>query len=296
MDQLYFADSESSTIRVANYAEDELSVVSGTTENDLFDYGDIDGELGENRLQHALGVVGDGADNIYIADTYNSKIKVVAAGETATQTLFGLDMPGFADGDASAAMFNEPGGLDYVDGKLYVADTNNHVIRVIDLETETVSTVEFPNPQALQINGRATVVGGNEFSGAETLSEQAVAAGDGEIVLNIMLPDGYKINDLAPSLAEYATSGAGVQLGDASEHTIEETELRVPVTLVEGEDTLLGSFDVYYCEAINETLCFIEQFAVEIPVTVSDDADDSRIVVEREIVPPADFAVSGLEG
>ena len=82
--KLYFADSESSTIRLADFENDLVSVVSGTTGNSLFEFGDIDGELGENRLQHALGIEGGPDGTIYIADTYNSRIKVIGAGETGT--------------------------------------------------------------------------------------------------------------------------------------------------------------------------------------------------------------------
>ncbi len=283
-DQLFFADSESSTIRVADIAEDQLAVVSGTTDNSLFDYGDIDGAPGESRLQHALGVVGDGAGTLYVADTYNSKIKQVSLDDYITETLAGAE-PGYVDGPLDAARFNEPGGLSYIDGLLYIADTNNHAIRVLDVEAGEVTTVTFPNPEALQIGGQATVIGGNAFSGAQTLDGQTVTAGDGEIVFEALLPEGYKINDLAPSVATFAAGGEAVLL-DETRYTIEDTTLTVPVTFEDGETTLQASFDVYYCEAVNETLCFIEQFAVEIPVTVGDGEADA-VTIQREIVPPA---------
>jgi hypothetical protein len=165
-----------------------------------------------------------------------------------------------------------------------VADTNNHAIRVIDLEAGQVSTVTFPNPEALQINGRATVVAGNEFAGAETLAAQTVAAGEGEIILNLLLPAGYKINDLAPSQAVVSASEAVMLEG--TDYTIENVELAIPAAFTQGEDTLLGSFEVYYCEAVNESLCFIERFAVEVPVTVSEDATTTQINISREITPP----------
>jgi hypothetical protein len=41
----------------------------------------------------------------------------------------------------SQRLFNEPGGLSYADGKLYVADTNGHRIQVVDLKTKAVSTL-----------------------------------------------------------------------------------------------------------------------------------------------------------
>ena len=117
--KLYFADSESSTIRLADFENDRITVVAGTTNNHLFEYGDIDGELSLNRLQHALGVEGGSNGDIYIADTYNSRIKVIRAGSTATRSVFGLGgLGGYADGDATVAEFDEPGGISYAAGIL----------------------------------------------------------------------------------------------------------------------------------------------------------------------------------
>jgi len=39
------------------------------------------------------------------------------------------------------ARFREPGGLSYAKGKLYVADTNNHRVRVLALPTGTATTL-----------------------------------------------------------------------------------------------------------------------------------------------------------
>jgi sugar lactone lactonase YvrE len=58
-------------------------------------------------------------------------------------TFLGTGKPGCVDGDIERAQFNEPGGMDTSpDGStLYVADTNSHAIRVVDLKTKTVSSV-----------------------------------------------------------------------------------------------------------------------------------------------------------
>ncbi|HIE94300.1 MAG TPA: hypothetical protein EYQ83_16100 [Acidobacteria bacterium] len=39
------------------------------------------------------------------------------------------------------ATFDEPAGVAFADGRIYVADTNNHLIRVIDLEADVVTTL-----------------------------------------------------------------------------------------------------------------------------------------------------------
>ena len=201
---LYFADSESSSIRVANLETETVDIVAGPLENNLFAFGDVDGKVGVSRLQHPLGVTGDENGVIYITDTYNSRIKRIDPDSKTTTTVFGVGDHSFRDGGPDEAAFYEPGGLDYANGKLYVADTNNHAVRVIDLETNIVSTVAFPNPEALQMEGRITVAGGNQAQAMRiTLDAQTVAPGAGEIVLRIALPDGYKINEQAPSQVQW---------------------------------------------------------------------------------------------
>ena len=103
----------------------------------LFDFGDIDGVGRDARLQHPLGLVYY-ENMLYVADTYNSKIKRVDPETKEVRTFLG-DSHGWREGNAP--LFYEPGGIDAAGGKLYVADTNNHVIRVIDLETEETSTM-----------------------------------------------------------------------------------------------------------------------------------------------------------
>jgi len=287
---LYFADSESSSIRVADLRENEVRTLAGPTRNDLFQFGDVDGEVGISRLQHALGVVAGDDGKLYVADTYNSKIKQLDPETSVIETLFGLGgLGGFRDGDAAIAEFDEPGGLDYANGRLYVADTNNHAIRVIDLQAGEVSTIVFPNPEALQIEDRPMVVAGNAALGLQiTLPEQALAAGEGEIELRINLPAGYKLNNLAPFTSEWLTANEAIVIAepDLRQRLVEpELPLRVPVTLHAGEDLLHGDLTIYYCEAINESLCFIEQVSIDAPVVVGA-GDTTTIVLEHTIVPP----------
>jgi thiol-disulfide isomerase/thioredoxin len=290
-EQLYFADSESSSVRVVDFTTNQVRTLAGPTINNLFEFGDVDGAPGVSRLQHVLGVVGGEDGVLYVADTYNSRIKALDLETNEIQTVFGLGgTGGFRDGGADVAEFDEPGGIDYANGRLYVADTNNHAIRVIDLETGEVSTVVFPNPEALQIGEEATVVGGNAAQGLQIeLPEQTVAAGEGEIVLEITLPDGYKLNNLAPFTSTWSSSGEAIQISEENQsQSIVEPELpiRVPVTLTEGSDVLHGELIIYYCEAVQENLCFIDQITIDAPVTVSADGDEATIVVERVVEPP----------
>jgi DNA-binding beta-propeller fold protein YncE len=80
-------------------------------------------------LQHPLGVVFH-RQRLYVADTYNDKIKVIEPATGETKTLAGTGRPGRSD-DPPA--FNEPGGISAAGDLLYIADTNNHLIRTIAL-------------------------------------------------------------------------------------------------------------------------------------------------------------------
>ena len=71
------------------------------------------------------------------------QIKRINPSTCVIETLAGSGSAGMLDGDFTTAEFNEPGGLCIGQGgkKLYVADTNNHTIRVLDLEEKIVSQV-----------------------------------------------------------------------------------------------------------------------------------------------------------
>jgi thiol-disulfide isomerase/thioredoxin len=289
--KLYFADSESSTIRLADFDNDLVTVVAGTTDNNLFDFGDIDGELGVNRLQHALGIQGVPNGDFYIADTYNSRIKVIRDGETSIETVYGQGgLGGYADGGADAAEFDEPGGLSYADGKLYVADTNNHVIRVIDLETETVETLRFSNPEALVVERNAvTILGGNASDNSSiVLDTQTIMAEDNDITLTISLPEEFKINDLIDSRLEVTSYSDDMQV-DAITVIVDQLTTSVPITVSKGEGELNADLTLYYCREGEEALCFIDSVTYTIPISVSDDSTDTSIALERDVIPPADL-------
>ena len=91
-------------------------------------------------MQHALGVAYAGG-RLYVADTYNHKIKIIDPVARTSQTWIGNGQIGWQDGAAGQAELAEPSGLSVAGDKLYIADTNNHLIRVADLATGEVSTL-----------------------------------------------------------------------------------------------------------------------------------------------------------
>ncbi|KAH8252068.1 hypothetical protein KR032_003262 [Drosophila birchii] len=133
-DYLFIADSESSSIRKASMIDGKVMPVVGGDRNplNLFAFGDADGKLFNAKLQHPLAVTYDDVNNrIYVADTYNHKIKIINIEDNNISTLI------IKSHDGSDLMLNEPAGLcvDVHGRKLLVSDTNKHTIHIIDLKT-----------------------------------------------------------------------------------------------------------------------------------------------------------------
>ncbi|HXG12556.1 MAG TPA: thioredoxin-like domain-containing protein [Gemmataceae bacterium] len=137
---LYVADSEVSGIRAIDLGPN--GKVRTLVGRGLFDFGDQDGVGADVCLQHPLGVtLADGL--LYVADSYNHKIKRLDPRTAAVARFLGSGRPGFRDGRGPEAEFSEPGGLWAAAGRLYVADTNNHAVRVCDLASGEVRTLEI---------------------------------------------------------------------------------------------------------------------------------------------------------
>jgi DNA-binding beta-propeller fold protein YncE len=271
--RIYFADSESSSIRWADPGADgEVGLLAGTAEN-LFDFGLVDGVGPEARFQHPLGVVHvDGL--LFVADTYNSALRVIDLASGAVTTLAGGDQ-GWADGLESR--FSEPGGISFASGYLYVADTNNHVIRRVDAATGEAETLVLYGIERFPYTG--------SDGGPATFEIGAVAAGPGagRVVLDLMLPAGYKLNDIAPLTIAWSVEGDAADFGDHALVSIVEPglPLEIPVTWSTGEATLRGELTVYYCTEESSELCLVHQVVLEVPVVVAPGGPEAVLVAYR---------------
>src|SRR5438045_3665381 len=200
---LYVADAESNTIRAVTLedstrgdskadgselktdAQVKTASLSSSVEEvrtlaggDLFDFGDRDGAGDDVRLQHPLGLALY-QNQLFIADTYNHKIKVLDPRARTVKTFAGTGKPGQADGAQSS--FYEPGGLSVARGRLYVADTNNHAVRVVDLSTKQTSTLvirglEPPAPPASASDSSETA--GPNAEETKLAPQQLASSGD----------------------------------------------------------------------------------------------------------------------
>jgi sugar lactone lactonase YvrE len=265
---LFVADSEISSIRaVDTKSGGSVVTVAG---GDLFDYGDKDGSGDDVRLQHPLGVTfADG--KVFIADTYNHKIKVLNPATRSVTSLVGSTSPGLEDGDK--AKFFEPGGLSEADGKLFVADTNNHAVRVVDLASRKVSTLALKGLKPVSLPVSSDEVAPN----AETLTlpAQKVTPGQaGKLILDIALPGGFHFNDAIEQRYQIKVSGTGPLMFAPGDVKKASKLLTFPVSVPfeaakTGKMELEVSATFYYCREDNTGVCQIKSVIWKVPVEIT---------------------------
>ncbi len=85
----------------------------------------------------------DGMGGLYVADTLNHAIRKIDLAAGTIATVAGTGVAGFSGdgGAATSAQLNNPADIEYVDGMLWIADTLNNRVRVLDTATGTIETV-----------------------------------------------------------------------------------------------------------------------------------------------------------
>lgn len=131
---LYVADTGNHAVRKISPS----GVVSTLAGDGVAGY--RDGQGAAARFNGPVGVAVDAAGVVYVADTYNDRIRKITPDGVVT-TLAGSGRAGLTDGAAAEAQFDTPAGvLVTPDGVLLVADTGNDAIRQIGSDG-TVSTL-----------------------------------------------------------------------------------------------------------------------------------------------------------
>ncbi len=143
---LYVSDASNQLIRRIVIATAAVTTIAGGVGQAGF----ADGTGTAARFNQPRGLALDGNGKLYVADSANSSIRAIALAGGVVTTLAGTGMPGPSDGVGTAAAFDNARGV-VCDGlgNLYVADTNNSMVRKIVIATATVTTIA----------GKAHVVG-----------------------------------------------------------------------------------------------------------------------------------------
>jgi thiol-disulfide isomerase/thioredoxin len=262
-------------------APEQVRTLAG---GDLFEFGDEDGAGDSVRLQHPLGVAYVEGRGVFVADTYNHKIKLLDADTRSVRTFAGTGHPGQSDGEKPS--FYEPGGLSYAAGKLYIADTNNHAVRVVDARTGAASTLAL---KGLRPPTSSTVaVADDAATGAEEIKltrQRLLTGAPSALVLDVMLPAGYHLNEAAPQRVRVSVEGGSRLLAlegaTPAAFTRAGRDVRLPLrvpfkALAPGAAELRARVTLYYCREDNTGTCRIKTLAWRIPVEVAANAGAPR--------------------
>ena len=256
--KLYIADSEVSGVREIDLSPGgQVKTIIG---KGLFEFGDIDGKYPKARLQHPIGIAyHDGL--LYVADTYNHKVKKVDPRTKEVSTLIGKGAPGMDDGPAKSASLNEPNGLAFAGGRIFITDTNNHSIRIFDPISGNVST--------LSLKGLEMLTQGEAFHGEEKeLPEMEIAPGTSKLSLEIKLPKGTDFTKDAPFNIETKSDNPKVVGINSSKISKPSQRLEIPITSSPGKTNVTVDLNIYYCSG-NQGQCFFKDVRLKIPVNVT---------------------------
>jgi DNA-binding beta-propeller fold protein YncE len=279
---LYVADTEVNALRVLSLDPD--GVTTTVAGGGLFTFGDRDGAGQNVKLQHPQGVAAS-RGRIFIADTYNHKIKQFDATSGQVQTLAGAGTAGYRDGSLDRALFYEPSGLSADGDQLYVADTNNHRVRVIDLAAGLVSTFDFKgltSPSESDILASAV-----EDDLVETMKlDRHVWPALSHTTARIHLhpPKGWKVNARAPGRLTVTIDGDAVGVAAAyTGRTLRPmpAQLTVPFHVARAGTAALVRVNLAFvvCRSGDEGVCVPRQVAWKIPVQSAKQAPPADLLL-----------------
>ncbi len=258
---LYVADAEASAVRRV-FLDEKPPRIETMVGQGLFEFGDVDGPPEKARLQHVLGVA-YGNGTLYLADTYNHKIKALDPESGVVSTVYGKDEPGLEQA------LNEPGGISFNGGNLFVADTNNHRILRINAQKKTGEPVlllglEPPGEEGVPAPLPPQTVRLDPIS-----LEQKIPL---TIVFDVEKP--LKVNEQAPRSVAIGGDEKRLPPGGAPYETTVE-----PGDVDDGELRVVAEY--YVCEDRPDALCLRRSATFVIPVD-----GDGRPVKRLELRTP----------
>jgi len=182
---LYFGDLGNDRVRKVDAATGIITTVAG---DGIFGYSGDGGPATSAELYFPYGVALDPAGNLYIADTYNSRVRKVAAATGIITTIAGNGIQGYG-GDGGPAINAElwsPWAVTLdTSGNLYFADANNNRVRLVNAATGIITTYAGDGTEGFSGDGGPAV--------DAALSEPAGLALDAKGSLYIADPDNSRI-------------------------------------------------------------------------------------------------------
>ncbi len=264
---IFIADTGNNRIRKVNLGSGLITTVAGSTA------GGQDGAIGSATFTQPQGVAADAAGNLYVADTGNNRVRKITVSNSTVSTLAGdqFDEAGFA-GDGTAASNSQltsprDVAVDSINSRVYIADSGNHRIRVIQGLTsgDTINTFAGTgNTINNTLSGAATSIDLNnpsvvslfEFNGGS----QVYISDTGKHLVR-------RVNSTTGQLDTIAGSGTQGFDGDGTASGVGARALNVPTGLA---IPATGGAPVYLMDSGNRRLRSINIGTNQITTLVSD--------------------------
>ncbi|WVZ56717.1 LOW QUALITY PROTEIN: hypothetical protein U9M48_007207, partial [Paspalum notatum var. saurae] len=292
LQDLFVADSESSSIRAVNLKTGGSRLLAGgdpVFPENLFRFGDYDGTGSDVLLQHPLGVVYASDNQVYIADSYNHKIKRLDPVTRKVTTIAGTGRAGYKDGPGLSAELSEPAGLVEVgDGRLLVADTNNNTIRYVTLsekgsELKTLDLIGVqppsPKPKALKRLRRRLSVD------TDVINVDGDSSMEGFLSLAITVPDGYHFSKEARSKFDVETEPANaIEIEPANGFLNSEGLASLKFKRLSSSSSV-GRINckVYYCK--EDDVCLYQSVAFDVKFREEAERGPGQITLSYSVKP-----------
>lgn len=151
---LFIADTFNHRVRQVDLATGTMTTVAGTGTAGF----DGDGTATLKRLSSPADVAVDGAEHLIISDSGTSRIRQVDLATGTMTTVAGTGTFGYnGDGPATARHLNEPIGVAAnAAGQVFIADSDNFRVALVDLPTATMTTVAGTRSPTFDGDGPAT--------------------------------------------------------------------------------------------------------------------------------------------
>ncbi len=282
---LWVADSETSSIRAIDLATRAVKTVVG---KDLFVFGDKDGAADVVRLQHPLGIAYGAPKGqrpaLWIADTYNSKVKRIDVATGSTRTIAG--------GRDHTELF-EPSGIAVANNELVVADSKHHRLARIALAADgegkalPIALTKLVAPsRGVAVAGAPPADAGPSGRIEKVEVPEVRIRPDAPTVVKVAwsAPSGTAVNDDAPFRVRWNRSDGLAEAPSDVKSTGSAVKdgFSVKVQPMPGAPnaTLAGEIDLVICDVATHSVCVPVKRSVELGfMTVKDAAPEARIEI-----------------
>lgn len=200
-DNVYVADQSNDAIRKID-SSGNVTTFAGTGST-----GAANGPAASATFKLPEGVAVDASGNVYVGDTFNNLIRMIASNGTVS-TLAGSGASGAANGTGTSASFSSPAGVAVdASGNVYVADHGNNLIRKITPSGVVTTLAGSGSSGAANGTGTAASFSG-PFGVSVDSSGNVYVADTGNNLIRLITPTGV-VSTLAGSGATGSANGTG---------------------------------------------------------------------------------------